>query len=205
MDDEAQTDRAEPAQAPETGPVSARMQALLSLAVEEQVVEQRAMAGLLADLRAEIAALAEQVRALAGVGDVVSQAVVDSERRVLAHVDDAAVALAEALLGRRGSGHLDPADVGPAGSAGEQPTTGTQPQSEEPASAEPAPVALVAAGPPDQPVVVPGGPDSAAGADGSDSSDALVPPGDVPALEDPVHSGEPVEPARRKAWWRSRG
>ncbi|MGB8649060.1 MAG: hypothetical protein WCD35_00215, partial [Mycobacteriales bacterium] len=53
-----------PAAAP-GGPVSDRMQALLSRAVEEQVSEQRAVSTVLADLRTQVAGLADSVRSAA--------------------------------------------------------------------------------------------------------------------------------------------
>lgn len=162
------------------GPVSERMQALLSRAVEDQVGEQRAVSVVLGDLRAQVAdvaqeltravqafpaalaalqqdlaelggrldalvvptpdqvaggadplverlaprvaelvlarvapALVEQITAatstavLAGVADLVHACTADSERRVLAHVDEAVLALAEALLRGRRSARAD--------------------------------------------------------------------------------------------------
>src|SRR3954451_1747393 len=63
--------------------MSDRMQALLSAAAEEQVREQRAVATVLAELRAQVASLAEGVRAAASdatverLGGVVSTVVAD--------------------------------------------------------------------------------------------------------------------------------
>lgn len=65
------------------GPVSDRMQALLSAAAEEQVREQRAVSTVLGDLRGQVAALAESVRGAASeqavdrLGGVVSTVVSD--------------------------------------------------------------------------------------------------------------------------------
>jgi hypothetical protein len=68
---------------PPGGQVSDRMQALLSRAVEEQVSEQRAVSTLLAELRAQVAALSDGVRLAASdasverLGGVVSTVVAD--------------------------------------------------------------------------------------------------------------------------------
>jgi len=56
--------------APAPGLVSERMQALLSRAVEEQVSEQRAVSAVLADLRGEVAELAEGVRLAASESSI---------------------------------------------------------------------------------------------------------------------------------------
>ncbi len=56
--------------APAPGLVSERMQALLSRAVEEQVSEQRAVSAVLADLRGEVADLAEGVRLAASESSI---------------------------------------------------------------------------------------------------------------------------------------
>ncbi|MCW2600960.1 MAG: hypothetical protein JWM02_2789 [Frankiales bacterium] len=68
---------------PPGAPVSDRMQALLSRAVEDQVSEQRAVSTVLADLRGQVAALSEGVRVAASeatverLGGVVSTVVAD--------------------------------------------------------------------------------------------------------------------------------
>ena len=55
---------------PASGPVSDRMQALLSRAVEEQVSEQRAVSTVLGELRGQVAALAEGIRQTASDSSV---------------------------------------------------------------------------------------------------------------------------------------
>jgi uncharacterized coiled-coil protein SlyX len=68
---------------PASGPVSDRMQALLSRAVEEQVSEQRAVSTVLGELRGQVAALSEGIRQTASdssverLGGVVSTVVAD--------------------------------------------------------------------------------------------------------------------------------
>ncbi len=72
-----------PAGMPSGGPVSDRMQALLSRAVEEQVSEQRAVSSVLGDLRTQVTALADGIRLAASdatverLGGVVSTVVAD--------------------------------------------------------------------------------------------------------------------------------
>lgn len=72
-----------PGGAPAGGPVSDRMQALLSRAVEEQVSEQRAVSTLLTEIRGQLAALSEAFRgtatdtALEQLGGVVGTVVTD--------------------------------------------------------------------------------------------------------------------------------
>ncbi|MCW2499937.1 MAG: hypothetical protein JWN87_1613, partial [Frankiales bacterium] len=72
-----------PGGAPPGGPVSDRMQALLSRAVEEQVSEQRAVSSLLTELRVQVTGLTESVRLAASdaaverLGGTVSTVVAD--------------------------------------------------------------------------------------------------------------------------------
>ena len=60
---------------------------------------------------------------LAGVADLVHASTADSERRVLAHVDEAVLALAEALLRRRRSARADPGPLAAAATTPSSPGT----------------------------------------------------------------------------------
>lgn len=118
------------------GPVSERLQALLSRAVEDQVTAERGMAEALGEVRTQLAQLQtglarleertaglvvvdgpDLTRALQalreGVVDDLStelrETVADSEERTAAHVDEAVLALAAALFRRRNV----PGDAGP--------------------------------------------------------------------------------------------
>lgn len=118
------------------GPVSDRLQALLSRAVEDQVTAERGMAEALGEVRTQLAQLQtglarleertaglvvvdgpDLTRALQalreGVVDDLStelrETVADSEERTAAHVDQAVLALAAALFRRRNV----PGDAGP--------------------------------------------------------------------------------------------
>lgn len=73
------------------GAVSERLQALLARAAHDQLAEQRAVTTALADLREQVVAIAALVRD----GELAS------ERRILAHVDEALLGLTEAVLGGR--------------------------------------------------------------------------------------------------------
>lgn len=147
-----------------TGAVSERVQALLSRAVEDQLVEQRAVSTSLTDLRNEVVAVAEAVRGGASttaveqlrgeladnasearrasvqlserldaltrrVGEV-DASVAAGERRILAHVDEAVLAVTESLLRPRPDrDELDrfiaesaaAGEAGPAGSEQDEP------------------------------------------------------------------------------------
>ena len=122
---------------PRSSAMSERMRALLSRAAEEQLSEQRQVSAILGDLRALVADVDDRLRALelhsAGFADAVADRVLeraadtlvpqltaavlaavrevtdDAQRRTTAHVDEAVLALAEALLRRRrGSRAGDP-------------------------------------------------------------------------------------------------
>lgn len=119
-------------------PMSERMRALLSRAAEEQLSEQRQVSAVLAELRDLVADVDDRLRVLearsAAQADAVAELVLEraahtlvpqvaaavredlretseaAERRIVEHVDEAVLALAEALLRRRrGSRTGDPA------------------------------------------------------------------------------------------------
>lgn len=128
------------APAGQSAAVADRMQALLSRAVEEQISEQRSVAAVIGDLREQVAALTAAFRATASgeaverLGDELAartdrlhdstvalearvsgleELVRESEQRVLAHVDEAVLALAEALLRRRRAPRAEALPEGP--------------------------------------------------------------------------------------------
>lgn len=220
-------------------PMSERMQALLSRAVEDQLSEQRQLAGLLGEIRDRLARLPQEVSAAAGAGpdpqlqallasvdgvaaglrelrgrvdalpafpterlegrvdatgrglsdrldaltarlEALEQTVRDttaqSEKRLAAHIDEAVLALAEAILRRRRgtAARREDADIAPTPEP--EPAEDVEPSTPEPTAPEPA------TAPPTEPPWQPAEWTPAAG----------VPPGEP----------DPEDERRKRPWWR---
>jgi hypothetical protein len=221
---------------PPTTPMSQRMESLLSRAVEDQLSEQRQLAGLLSDIRAQLASLPDHVARAAGTGpdphvaslahavdgvsndlrtalaslldrlgaverrlDALQAASAESEQRLSTHVDEAVLALAEALLRRRRVAaarrdeDLEAADL-PAGTEAPDP--------EEPVAEAPEPPAA------EEPVAEAAEPPAAEPPAAETSTAEPYPQPDEPGPSAPPASPAPHTAAhaddaqRKRPWWR---